>query len=119
MRQDWTIDWLIDRIQLFEDFCYPSLNAQINQNFKWLVFFDADTPNNIKNEINQLRKWKNFIPIYIHDNNKNTILANIKEHINPKAKYLITSRVDADDGYAVDYVQRVQDLFLKYKDGNK
>lgn len=119
MRKDWTVDWLTDRIQLFKDFCYPSLNLQTNQNFKWLVFFDADTPDNIKNEINQSKKWKNFIPIYIQDNSENTILANIKEHIDPKAKYLITSRVDTDDGYAIDYVQRVQDLFHKYANSNE
>ena len=50
------LNWLKHRYYLFETFCFPSILSQTNKNFKWLVFFDKDTPSeyvdiNLKNHL--------------------------------------------------------------------
>ena len=62
-RDDWTItknnekvlsdSWLKDRFELFENFCFNSVKNQTNQNFKWLVFFDSNTPDNYKQKVKE------------------------------------------------------------------
>lgn len=57
-------DYLLRRLDLFQKFCFPSLYHQSNQNFKWLIFFDEETPTSIKEKIEELSAWKNLIPVY-------------------------------------------------------
>ena len=109
-------DWLSHRFKLFENFCYPSVQAQSNQNFKWLVYFDSDTPEEFKNKILEYSKWQNFIPIYIncqftHELNKKNIL----KHLTGSAEYLITTRLDNDDGVSKEFIQVIQDNFQEQK----
>jgi len=106
--------WLKERFELFENYCFPSVKNQTNQNFKWLVFFDTNTPNNYKNKINKLvDDYKNFQPFFI-DGMELFIPSIIKNvsHLDDK-KYIITSRLDNDDCLHKDYVSIVQSYFNK------
>ncbi len=115
--------WLENRFNLFDDFCYPTVYAQSNQNFKWLVFFDIDTPDLFKDKIQDYSQWKNFIPIYsdlewslyTESEFENDSLIKLKNYIKPyidkDSEYLITTRIDNDDAVEKDYVQRIQKLF--------
>jgi len=105
--------WLNSRLKLFEDYCFASLKSQINQNFIWLVFFDKETPENIKKRIYKYHdNWDKFIPFFV--NNYQLQYKNIiKKHIDCCNKYLITSRIDNDDAYALDYVETVQNEYFK------
>lgn len=31
--------WMSERIELFKNYCFPSVVNQTNKNFKWLLFF--------------------------------------------------------------------------------
>ena len=43
-----------------------SLVNQTNQNFKWLVFFDVQTPKEYREiVVNYVRDYNNFIPLFI------------------------------------------------------
>lgn len=106
------IDWLTSRFQLFEKFCFPSMRKQSNQDFKWIVYFDSQTPQVFKDKISEYATWENFIPIYLPDPltaefNKQTILENIPED----CSYLISTLLDNDDGLCQDFVQQVQANF--------
>ncbi|MDJ0776124.1 MAG: glycosyltransferase [Mastigocoleus sp. MO_167.B18] len=108
--------WLSHRFKLFEKFCYPSVKSQSNQNFKWLVFFDSETPEEFKNKILEYSKWSNFISIYIdcqltYELNKKNILKNLTDG----TKYLITTRLDNDDAVSKEFVQVIQDNFQEQK----
>lgn len=121
-RTDWTTtknnekvlsdSWLEERFELFENFCFPSVKNQSNQNFKWLVFFDIHTPENYKQKIEEFKlSFINFHPFFI-DGMKSflpSIIEKVKE-INTQ-KYIITSRLDNDDSLHRDYVKIVQSYF--------
>jgi hypothetical protein len=105
-------EWLNDRFKLFEQFCYPSLLEQSNQKFKWLVFFDSQTPEVFKEKVREYSKWKNFLPVYVegeHDYKiyPKAVLNNLKEG----TEYLITTRLDNDDALHKDFIKTLQENF--------
>ena len=107
-------DWLEHRFKLFDKFCFPSVKSQSNQNFKWLVFFDAQTPEKFKQKLHEYTEWKNFIPVFIdYSTHPPGGLARpvVLKHLNPNKDYLITSRIDNDDAIAQDFVSIIQDNF--------
>jgi hypothetical protein len=106
--------WLIHRFDLFHKFCYPSVKSQSNQNFKWLVFFDVNTPAEFKEKIKGYAKWSQFVPCFIKQFTEELYIPFILENIHADSEYLITSRVDNDDALAIHYIQKVQYAF-KYQ----
>lgn len=109
--------WLEKRFGLFDEFCFPSVSQQSNQNFKWLVFFDIDTPEEFKQKISAYAElWGNFVPVYLDcplpygefpDDVRNVV----RQHIPEDCEYLITTWLDNDDAIHQDYVLMIQDNF--------
>lgn len=119
---DWTVtknkekvlteEWLEERFDLFENYCFSSVKNQSNQNFKWLVFFDVNTPEAYKIKVEEYRKsYQNFYPFFIDGmpNFLPEIVKNIK--LLDNEKYIITSRLDNDDSIHEDYVKVIQSYF--------
>ncbi len=101
-------NWMDYRLKIFDKYCYPSVASQTNQNFKWLILFDPDTPEKYKQIIS---KYEKVIPIYY----KRTpcslqilVMETIKQSINPDAEFIITTRIDVDDMISKDFVERTQ-----------
>jgi len=119
---DWTItknkekvlteEWLEERFDLFENYCFSSVKNQSVQNFKWLVFFDVNTPEAYKIKVEEYRRsYENFYPFFIDGmpNFLPEIVKNIK--LLDTEKYIITSRLDNDDSIHEDYVKVIQSYF--------
>ncbi len=109
-----TEEWLKERFDLFENYCFSSVKNQSNQNFKWLVFFDINTPETYKIKVEEYRKsYENFHPFFIDGmtNFLPEIVKNIK--LLDTEKYIITSRLDNDDCIHEDYINVVQNYFDK------
>ena len=106
-----TEEWHENRFKLFTNYCFPSVKAQINKNFKWLVFFDITTPKTYKVLISELQKeMPNFIPLYI--DGMDLFLPSIKSYLNNNdSEYIITSGLDNDDCLGKTYVNEVQKRF--------
>ena len=110
-------DWLERRFKLFDQYCFPSVSSQSNQNFQWLVFFDVDTPELFKQKISEYsNKWKNFIPIYLdcplpYGEFPDEVRSIVRNYIPAECEYLITTWLDNDDAIHKDYVQMIQDNF--------
>lgn len=107
-----TEEWLKERFDLFENYCFSSVKNQSNQNFKWLVFFDINTPETYKLKVEEYCKsYENFYPFFIDGmpNFLPEIIKNIK--ILDTEKYIITSRLDNDDSIHEDYINVVQSYF--------
>lgn len=115
---DWTVtknnekvlteEWLEERFDLFENYCFTSVKNQTNQNFKWLVFFDINTPEVYKQKVENYRKtYQNFLPFFI--NGMNDFLPEIVKNINKldSKEYIITSRLDNDDCIHENYTRVV------------
>ena len=112
-----TNDWMEERMWFFENFCFPTILAQTNQNFEWLLYFDISTPEKFKTRISDLiQNQLNFKVFYIdgmpqfYDELKKYISA-----IPNKKPYLITSRIDNDDSVHKDFINEIQ-LEFKQQD---
>jgi Putative rhamnosyl transferase len=104
--------WLSHRFDLFERFCYPSVRAQTNLDFQWLVYFDSETPPIFKERIDRYAEWENFIPIYLETEFSDQInQENVFGLIKKKTKYLITTRMDNDDAVCKNFIQSIQENF--------
>lgn len=105
--------WLNHRFELFDQFCYPSVYSQSNQHFKWLVFFDTETPEFFKEKVNKFSHWENFIPVYTDlifkddGNFPEELRKKITRYINPESEYLITTRIDNDDVICKQYIAMI------------
>lgn len=112
-----TNDWMEERMWFFENFCFPTILAQTNQNFVWLLYFDITTSDKFKTRISELiQNQLNFKVFYIdgmpqfYDEFKKYISA-----IPNKNPYLITSRIDNDDSVHKDFINEIQ-LQFKQQD---
>ncbi|NEP86133.1 MAG: hypothetical protein F6K18_04480 [Okeania sp. SIO2C2] len=105
--------YLRRRFKLFQEFCFPSVYNQTNQNFKWLAFFDYETPDEIKEKIKSLQKWSNFIPIFTQENMdfKPFLVKIIHQYLKPEDTHIITTWLDGDDAIANDFIEQVQQQF--------
>ncbi|MCP9201085.1 putative rhamnosyl transferase [Gramella sp. GC03-9] len=109
-----TEEWLEERFDLFENYCFSSVKNQKNQNFKWLVFFDVNTPEIYKKKVEAFQEsYKNFLPFFI--DGMDNFLPEIKKNIQKldSEDYIITSRLDNDDCIHENYIQAIQDRFDK------
>lgn len=121
--------WLCDRFCLFERYCFPSIISQTNQNFKWLVFFDINTPSPFKEKIDHYKGfYPNFIPCYVADVDEflGELALQINHHLSGSSDALITSRVDNDDALHKQYIENIQkravgerDVILNFQLGYK
>lgn len=109
-----TEDWLEHRFNLFENYCFPSVKNQTNQNFTWCIFFDIDTPQSFKARIIALTaNITNVIPLFIDGMpDLNVSFKNfIRENITNNDSHIITTRIDNDDIIHKDFVDIIQSLY--------
>uniref|UniRef100_B8HV78 Uncharacterized protein n=1 Tax=Cyanothece sp. (strain PCC 7425 / ATCC 29141) TaxID=395961 RepID=B8HV78_CYAP4 len=109
--------WLERRFNLFDQYCFPSVYHQSNQSFKWLIFFDIDTPTFFKNRIEAYAaKWNNFVPVYLscsvpYGEFPDAVRKVVRPYIPEHCEYLITTWLDNDDAIHQDYVEMIQSNF--------
>ncbi|MDO8861028.1 glycosyltransferase [Haliea sp. E1-2-M8] len=103
--------WLQDRFQLFEQYCLPSVAAQTEAGFSWLVYFDTQTPEQWLPRIERYhRECPQFQPVFV--DGMPAFLPDVQARIAAAAApYVITSRLDNDDCISSDFIARVQEQF--------
>ncbi len=105
-------EWHKTRFNIFENYCFPSIEKQSNKNFKWLVFFDNTTPVQYHKKIKELQnRFLNFIPFFIDGND--VLCQSIVKFINNDKKsseYVITTRIDNDDLVHTNFIETIQKL---------
>jgi len=113
--------WLKRRFELFETYCFPSLQGQSCTNFKWLVLFDKATPIEYKKKIDAYKKqFLNFSPLFLENGETEYIHPCLIEAIslfsNEKTQHIITTRIDNDDAFHKDMIKDVQLFYSKNKE---
>lgn len=106
-------NWLKNRFELFEKYCLPSLIAQTNKNFEWVIFFDTETPQFFKDKIEGYKQQlPNLVPLFVE--NMELFLPTIQEYIkNNNQEFVITTRLDNDDCVSKYFVEEIQKNFNK------
>lgn len=107
--------WLRQRVDLFERFCLPSVAAQTNRNFKWLIYFDPASPGWLRERIAGHVKDRHYNPVYRETVSNAEMLGDIRAMIDREREVLITTNLDNDDGIAVDFVDRVQSVDTRHE----
>lgn len=110
-------NWMNERIRLFDKYSFPSIAAQTNKNFTWLVLFDENTPDKYKAIFEEYhQKCNNCVPVYMGPSGRE----NLYEKVSPILKsflnqeeYIITTNIDNDDTFHEDIVENIQNEFLK------
>src|SRR6185312_11483101 len=106
--------WMDNRFELFENYCFPSVINQSNQNFTWCIYFDLNTAEVYQQRIRKLTASYPNIDIFFIDSIgelKPHLVKFIKSNENDEYHYVITSRLDNDDLLHRDYIKVVQQLF--------
>jgi len=93
------------RLRLLEDIPGQCILSQSNKNFEWVLACNPHTSSELKHRLDLLSKKIGFIPCYAEDGIKH-VAGMGKNH-----KFLITTRLDADDGISTDFVDLVQQEF--------
>ena len=98
--------WNTERKSLFEKYCLPSVKAQTNKNFIWLLAFNSNTPKSLYSEYEKLPYVK-----IIFDCHPSTYIRNLKGNEIKEGEWITTSRLDNDDVIHQAYIDSVKNLF--------
>jgi hypothetical protein len=117
-------EWLDDRLRLFEDYCLPSIVGQSNKNFDWLIYFDQSTPAKYLDRVASLTsKYGNISIKLCAFWEATTLIEQVTSRLEARTKWVITTRLDNDDGLHGDFVSmlhsaaRQQTEFLNFPRG--
>jgi hypothetical protein len=96
-------------MELFERYCLPSVQEQSIQSFRWIIYFDPQSPEWLIRRVNQLSRNASFTPIYRAAVSHQELMADLHGVTGAKHRDLITTNLDNDDGLARDFVERLQE----------
>ena len=103
--------WLNKRFDLFERFCFPSVEGQSSRLFEWFVFFDSSLPEDLRARVAGYSRCSTFRAVYVRGPFGGDVVRDALRDLSSSCKYLITSRLDNDDSLAKHYIQTVQSQF--------
>jgi hypothetical protein len=106
--------WLLNRFDLFEQFCLPSVRSQTAPDFRWLIYFDAMTS---EEHLDRARTALADLPqariVLIDAFDRELWLPPIHESIPLGASRVITTRLDNDDALHPHFLSAVQAAALR------
>jgi len=97
------------RFKLFEITCLPSILAQTNRNFGWVLITDKDLRADLKERLGKLVGDKKRV--YLHEYDPSENLANLdwlEQFLVGTPDYVLTTNVDDDDAIPEDFVSALQ-----------
>lgn len=103
-------DWLAGRFDLFERYCLPSVAAQTDEDFGWIILYDDQTEDWARQRIAEQQKIVPFRAVFTPMFHGGKWAAFTRLTIGPPqaGRTVVTSNLDSDDGLASDYVARVK-----------
>lgn len=100
--------WLRERVTLFERYCLPSVRRQDNSNFRWIIYFDPQSPLWLREWIESLAPQGAFTPIFRESISRAELVSDLRDVSGAGSSLLITTNLDNDDALAVDFISRIQ-----------
>lgn len=103
-------EWLTNRIKLFKKICLPSVIGQTTKNFKWLIFFEKKSENEISNLIQGLDNYSFIEPILVdgYREFQSGLSRIIQKRVSKSSQYILTTRLDNDDGLNKNFMLELQ-----------
>jgi hypothetical protein len=103
--------WFDHRLQLIEAVTAPSLASQTRQDFTWAVFVDPDLKRSIRAELERIIAPAGH-PVVVDTApyNAKSVLGLAKKLKLPRHGYGLTARIDDDDAWRRDTVEKVSGI---------
>jgi FkbM family methyltransferase len=102
-------DWLEHRFALFENFCLPSVLAQENKDFGWLILMDERTPERWMERLKadlQLLPAAGVLPLkFLSEADVITQIERLTS--GTSIQRIVTTRLDNDDAISRDYLATI------------
>lgn len=102
--------WLHGRMGLFEKYCLPSIRNQSDKNFKWIIYFDPESPKWLMDRIREINPDRVFSPVFRAEVTGSELIEDIDRVVGRRNDYLLTTNLDNDDGLAADFVSRIRSV---------
>lgn len=108
-----TPDWEATRLQLFKQYCAATVNGQSNRNFTWLLCCDTSSSPALLDAIrNAIADGITHEILLVLD------FADMMQQLqlrcsSTETDFVITTRLDNDDGISVNFIQTVQTNFTE------
>jgi hypothetical protein len=100
--------WIEERFDRYERYCLPSLIAQTDQDFEWLIYFDRHTaPEHLERARRGIAIRPNFRVMLCDYYSSETLIAEFNRQLPEYDGWLLTSRVDNDDSLHREFVARL------------
>ena len=88
--------------------CAPSIANQTVQTFEWLVFFDPETPTDALDRFWQIVGHRTNVRVcFCEEWNREAIVASINTIAEPGIDWIVSTRLDNDDGLHENFVSRL------------
>lgn len=100
--------WLRTRMGLFEKYCLPSIRNQSDRSSKWIIYFDPESPEWLKDRIQEINEDGVFCPVFRAEVTSRDLIDDIAAVVGQRNEYLLTTNLDNDDGLAADFVSRIR-----------
>lgn len=117
-------DYLEGRFEIFSKYTFPSINAQTDNDFYWILLLNSQTPQQFRDKLEEYQKKStmNMILAYIDCTNSQPKIPDIiKNYVDIKTRYVLTCRCDNDDMLAKEYIscmkenaRPINNLFLDF-----
>lgn len=101
-------DWLRQRFDLCDMFCFPSLRTQTCREFSWLILFHMRLPVEFYDRIAYYAVGVDVIPHFTTKPDPIGMRRALCEHWETEPEWIITTRLDSDDALSRDHIERVQ-----------
>jgi len=113
LRTSWSWDefpmeWLEARLELFEAYCLPSLAAQSATDFRWLVYCDASTHPDVLARLRSYREECPQLEVTVTGKGRHPIRL-LESLVDREAEVVMSTRIDSDDAMHRDLLASVQE----------
>jgi hypothetical protein len=108
-----TVDWEATRLQLFTRYCAASVNGQSNRNFTWLLCCDITSHPGLLNDIRHAIATGIAYEIMLVRDYSDMMQQLQQRCLRAESDFVITTRLDNDDGISVDFIQTVQSHYTE------
>jgi Putative rhamnosyl transferase len=100
--------WMEERFERYERYCLPTLLAQTDQDFEWLIYFDRHTsPEHLERARRGIASRPNFRVMLCDYYSSETLQADFVQDLPDFDGWLLTTRLDNDDSLHREYVERL------------
>lgn len=106
-------DWMNERCEMIAKYAVPSIKAQTNQNFKWIILAHVDTPKEYKAKFEAAHEG--LAVVKYTDLSPRAFLPEFLSY-RATAPWVISTTLDSDDGISIDFVEHLQASFREKKE---